>query len=314
MITDKVETVAHRFDLVSLGECLVELRREAPGQYSQSFAGDVFNTLYYASRLGLRTGFISQFGSDHFTEGLIELCKQEGIDTSICKTHHFLPNGIYMIRTDDAGQPSFSFWRRGSAATRTLSNTSLAVLSDYILSSKTFLFSAIGLAVFIDTEKLFMLLNTIKGKVQIYFDMNVRPSLWDDVADLRQYVERLAEYVDVLFVSSTDDMHVFGERTASEAIGWYRSAGYRAVVYRDGANPTRGWTAEAGLVEVPAIQNVTVVDATGAGDAFNAGFIFASEKSFAEAIRVGNICGALAVGERGGQAKTFGGGGVERQF
>ena len=72
--------------------------------------------------------------------------------------------------------------------------------------------------------------------------------------------------------------------------------------------------AEAGQVELPAIQNVNVVDATGAGDAFNAGFIVGSEKSFEEAIRIGNICGALAVGERGGQAKSFGGGEVERQF
>src|SRR5688572_14378244 len=176
MITDKVETVAHRFDLVSLGECLVELRREAAGQYSQSYAGDVFNTLFYASRLGLRTGFISQFGADHFTEGLTALCANEHIDTSICKTHSLRPNGIYMIRTD-ADQPMYNFWRKGSAATQIFKDIPLETIQEYALSGKHFLFSAIGLAVFDEPDQYFSLLKELKGRVRIHFDINVRPAL-----------------------------------------------------------------------------------------------------------------------------------------
>jgi 2-dehydro-3-deoxygluconokinase len=305
MKAGKVETDNRRFDLVSLGECLVELRRHGPGEYTQSYAGDVFNSLYFASRLGFRTGFISQFGADSFTDGILALCKQEGIDTSACKTHDVRTNGIYMIRTDMAGQPSFSFWRRNSAATMTLIEHTPSELATYILTSRNFLFSAIGLAVFREIDKLFELLELLKGKVRIHFDMNVRPALWDTTDDLKEYVERLASVVDVIFVSSSDDQFVYGTRSAQDAVTWYRDRGYRTVIYRDGARPTVGWSEATGIVEVPTVPGVNVVDATGAGDAFNAGFIKSAGRSFEEAIRYGNACGALAVTERGALIQGF---------
>jgi 2-dehydro-3-deoxygluconokinase len=295
-----------RYDLISLGECLVELRRHGSGEYTQSYAGDVFNTLYYASRLGLRTGFISQFGADSFTDGILSLCKAEGIDTFACRIHEVRTNGIYMIRTDLGGQPSFSFWRRTSAATMTLAESDLSSLSTYILTSKNFLFSAIGLAIFQEVEKLFELLALLKGNVRIHFDMNVRPALWDTAEDLKKYIERLASFVDVIFVSSADDQFVFGARLAQDAVAWYRDSGYRTVIYRDGARPTVGWSEATGIIEVPTVPDVNVVDATGAGDAFNAGFIKASSISFEDAIRYGNACGGLAVTERGALVQGFG--------
>lgn len=305
MITGKVETDSRRFDLVSLGECLVELRKGEGGRYDQAYAGDVFNSLYYASRLGMRTGFISQFGEDFLTDNLLALCDKEQIDHSLSKISQNKQNGLYIINTDSKGQPSYSFWRRGSAATQTLKETPFEKLVSYMELSNNFLFSAIGLAILEDQEKLFDLLAQIRGRVRIYFDMNVRRSLWENINDLRKSVERLALHLDVIFVSSTDAEHVFGKRTAKEHIDWFSQAGYRCIVYREGERPTIGWDKQSGYCEVESIPNVDVVDATGAGDAFNAGFIFGSGQSFLNGIRFGNVCGALAVGERGALASKF---------
>jgi 2-dehydro-3-deoxygluconokinase len=187
----------------------------------------------------------------------------------------------------------------------TLADNSIRDLTTYILRSKSFLFSAIGLAVFKEIEKLFELLQSLRGKVRIHFDMNVRPALWERMSDLEQYLQRFGPLVDVLFISSTDDRHVFGERSGEAALASMIDAGYEQIVYRDGSHPTLGWSAQTGVVTVPTISNVTVVDATGAGDAFNAGFIAGSDRSFEESIRIGHICGALAIQERGGQAAHF---------
>lgn len=295
----------NKFDLVGLGECLVELRREHPAHYTQSYAGDVFNSLYYASRLGLRTGFISQFGSDHFTGNLISLCRNERIDISLCKTSATRANGIYTILTDDPGQPSYSFWRAGSAATMTLAETPIEEIAEYIAQSKNFLFSAIGLSIFRETEKLFSLLQAVNKRARIYFDVNVRPSLWNNPEQLKLYIERLAPLVDTIFISSSDDRHLYGERAGKDCAEWLRNLGYGRIIYRNGAQPTLAWSNDTGYIEVPAMPNVEVIDATGAGDAFNSGFIAMQDSPFEEAVRFGNVCGAIAIGADGALAPDF---------
>ena len=58
-------------DLVGLGECLIEMSEAAEGLFQLGYAGDVLNTLFYASRLGLKTGLLSAIGTDHFTRDLV---------------------------------------------------------------------------------------------------------------------------------------------------------------------------------------------------------------------------------------------------
>jgi 2-dehydro-3-deoxygluconokinase len=301
----KVETDNRRFDLVWLGECLVELRREPSGLYSQSYAGDVFNSLFYASRLGLRTGFISQFGSDQFSSGLNALCDREAIDHSICTLSRSRHNGLYTVDVNAHGDPAYTFWRKGSAATQIFKDIPLETIKNYALAGKHFLFSAIGLAVFDEPEQYFSLLKELKGSVKIHFDMNVRPALWDDLMELRRYVERLAEFVDVIFGSIIDNTLVFGKRTVVESLDWYRGVGYPSIIVRRGKKSTYAWNAESGEIEIPALENMSVVDATGAGDAFNAGYISMSDAPFTEAVRFGNICGALALGVPGALGLDF---------
>ncbi|MBC8145681.1 MAG: hypothetical protein H7X80_08845, partial [bacterium] len=84
-------------DLVSLGECLVEMSRRPDGTYQPSIAGDAYNTLFYASRLGLRSGLITAVGDDLFTPMIVERIVDEGIDLSHVQRLGGRRNGIYFI-------------------------------------------------------------------------------------------------------------------------------------------------------------------------------------------------------------------------
>ena len=62
----------------------------------------------------------------------------------------------------------------------------------------------------------------------------------------------------------------------------------------------------SGRLEIPALP-VQVVDTTGAGDSFNAGFIYGyilEGGSKAEALRFANACGAIAVTRVGGASSV----------
>src|SRR5882757_6507956 len=94
-------------DLIGIGECLIEFYETSSHIYKQSVAGDVFNTLFYASRLGLQTGFISNFGSDDLTKYIFKTLDHEGIDRSCTSTSLDKTNGLYLISHDQSNEPKY---------------------------------------------------------------------------------------------------------------------------------------------------------------------------------------------------------------
>jgi 2-dehydro-3-deoxygluconokinase len=295
-----------QFDLIGIGECLIELFEEAPHIYKQSVAGDVFNTLFYASRLGLKTGFISNFGSDDLTKNILEVMDREGINRSCTSISESKTNGVYLISTNHSGEPYYAFWRNDSAARETLQTIDIKKIEEYIGFSKYFHFSAIALAILKDREVLISLLMKLLDKVKITFDTNFRNGLWDDIGKLRDFIETASSFVDVLFVSKSDDENIFGSRTAGVAMKYYQQLGYKVIIYKQGSQDVIAWDTKT-IIRVPTLKDIKVVDATAAGDAFNAGFISAQIRgeNIENSIRNGNSCATFVIGRRGGLAEDF---------
>src|SRR5439155_9738593 len=205
------------FDLIGIGECLIEFYEETPHIYRQSIAGDVFNTLFYASRLGLKTGFISKFGADDLTKNILEVMDKGRIDRSCSSKSANKTNGLYLISQNE--KPKYSFWRNDSAARETLAELDEKKIEEYILSARYFHFSAIALWVLRQKEKLISILKKIHGQTIITFDTNFRHGLWENIFTLKKFIGESSSFIDILFVSKSDDEHIFGKRTAEEAIG-----------------------------------------------------------------------------------------------
>ncbi len=300
ILIPRSDIMQKQFDLIGIGECLIELYEEAPHIYKQSVAGDVFNTLFYTSRLGLKTGFISNFGSDDLTKNILEVMDKEGIDRSCTSQSQNKTNGMYLISTENPGDPKYSFWRSDSAARQTLQMIDAKKLEEYIASSKYFHFSAIALAILYEREILISILKKISGKVIISFDTNFRNGLWGDIFILRSFIESASSFVDILFVSKSDDENIFGVRTADDAIKYYKSLGYKIIIYKQGCEDVIVWGGERHL-QVPTFKNISVVDATAAGDAFNAGFISAHLRGedIERCVTIGNGIAASVLGYKG---------------
>ena len=64
---------------------MVELLDEGGGHYRQGFAGDTFNTAWYARRLlppNWRVGFASAVGEDPLSDRMVGFMAAEGVETS----------------------------------------------------------------------------------------------------------------------------------------------------------------------------------------------------------------------------------------
>jgi 2-dehydro-3-deoxygluconokinase len=293
-------------EIVGIGECLIEFNQTSPHVYKQALAGDVMNTLFYASRLSRETGFISMIGDDPFSVDIQEFLTKEQIDQSLVARLTGKPNGMYFIQLDDTGEPSFSFRRADSAARELFDHVDVEQLARYIIAAKVFHFSAIPLAILKRRDKLFELLELINGKVVISFDTNVRRSIWTDLTELVDLLPKLANFVNILFVTETDDEALFGARDTNTIFQYYSHLGYRNIILKRGAKGA-SYSDDGKIVAIPTPKGVNVLDATGAGDAFNAGYLHGLLEQWTpiRCVCFGNAVAGCAIQERGGIALGF---------
>ena len=122
---------------------------------------------------------------------------------------------------------------------------------------------------------------------------------WNERLIQDAHFERLLDIVDWVFVNEREARMYARARGLRSALDRWRDLAPATVVKR-GARGALAVTA-AGVVREPAIR-VAAVDTTGAGDAFNAGFLAAmlSAASVRHSLRLGNSVGAQSTRATGG--------------
>jgi 2-dehydro-3-deoxygluconokinase len=71
--------------ILGIGECMIELSSEGKNLWRQGFAGDVFNTLWYAQSQAqgeISVGFYTSVGTDQISDQLLEVIEAAGISCS----------------------------------------------------------------------------------------------------------------------------------------------------------------------------------------------------------------------------------------
>jgi 2-dehydro-3-deoxygluconokinase len=259
-------------DIVSLGECLVEFNREESGAFHPGFAGDAFNALFYAARLGARTGFISSVGDDLFTPMIVEGIEREGIDTSRLLRVEGRRNGLYFIELDERGEYTFHFWRERSAATLTLLRQEIQELASYISTARVLLITGVTLAVMGGEGRLKELLEMVKGATAIAFDTNYRARLWSSPAAYRERFEEILPLIDILLPTRSDLEAIYPGEPIASVIERCAVAGPATIAMKCGADGCALRDGSALHIQPPP-EPIEPIDTTGAGDAFNAGFL-----------------------------------------
>lgn len=110
----------------------------------------------------------------------------------------------------------------------------------------------------------------------------------------------LLPLVDVFFPNEMEAARMTGARDPNEMLKRFADAGLRCVALKLGAAGSASLCG-GDLMFVPAIE-VDPVDTTGAGDCFNAGFLYGWLKgeTLENCLRIGNVCGGLSTEEFGG--------------
>lgn len=261
--------------LLSIGECMVELMQADGGLMRKSFAGDTFNTAYYARQYlpaDWSVDYLSAVGTDMISDEMLAFMAGHGVGTSHVARIEGRSPGLYMIHLKD-GERSFSYWRSVSAAKLLAQDGDR--LRTAIEASDVVVFSGITLAILPAEDIETLLAELRRGKAagkRIVFDPNIRPRLWDDTERMRATITEGARAATLVMPSLDDETTHFGDTGLEETIARYRALGVGEIVVKDGSNGAT-LVFDGARSHAPSATVEKIIDTTSAGDSFNGAFL-----------------------------------------
>ena len=261
------------------------LGQEIFGSGFDLLPGGTFNTAIAMHRLGLKVGWQCDFGSDFFSRFVLDAARQAGLDDRYFRVKNApLRNlTVSLSFAEDRAFVTFADLFRPP---------SVAGLMD---AGRT---RCVVLPVFYYQPDIRVLSQKVRDQGGILF----MDCAQIDVALETPGVIEALRAVDIFAPNETEALRLTGAASIKEALDILAPL-TPLVILKQGA---RGATARRGIheIHVPALAGVEVLDTTGAGDCFNAGFLCAYLRgdTLERSLQLGNIVGGLSTGARGTQS------------
>lgn len=290
---------------LAIGECMVELTHKSDRDLRLSFGGDTYNTALYLARSTAQeevgVDYLTLAGDDHYSDLMSAGMQEEGIGTHLVGRVAGAHPGLYLVRTDDEGERSFTYYRSQSPARRLFDDEHTP--TEDLSGHDVLYLSAVTLQLLTARARqhLWTLLEEARGKgAQVVFDSNYRPAGWPGPEEARVAVSATYELSTTALSTFEDEQALFGDASPDETVRRLREGGVEEVVVKDGS---RGCVVgvDGDPVHVPTSPVEKVVDSTAAGDSFNAGYLAGRFRgaSMVEAARHGHVLAAKVIAHPG---------------
>ncbi|MFQ5854254.1 MAG: carbohydrate kinase family protein [Anaerolineae bacterium] len=251
-----------------------------------------------ASRLGLRVAFAGKVGDDDFGRFMLRTLQERGVDTTPVMVDSAVKTGltVHLSRSDDRAMLTYPGSIAAFRATEV--DQGLFARTRHVHLSSFFLQTSIR--------------PDLAGLFEAARDTGATVSLdpgWDPAEDWNGTLRQVLTQVDVFLPNAQEAVHI--AQTADPSATLSTSLGSALddlaqrlplVVVKLGAEGAMARRA-GDEVHCPTF-NVVVINTTGAGDSFNAGFLraYLHERDLVTCLRWGCACGALATTKVGGIA------------
>ncbi len=270
-----------------------QLGKDVVGSDFKMTPGEAFIPAVAMHRLGLKVGWATDFGNDDFSQFALKSARAEGLDESLFVFHDRPFRRISVSASFPGDNAYLTYYDPDPqlpAAVPALRKSRAKALFIPGLYYGPFLEIGINM-IRIKKMKLVMDGNSSSGNI---------------IGNSRQSkaIRSALKYADVFLPNAKEARRLTGEDDLQQAI--YKLAELcPLVIIKDGSKGSLACTAN-NLIRIPGIS-IKPVDTTGAGDNFNAGFLYAWLNNYPidTCLKWGNITGGLSTLEMGGTTRKI---------
>lgn len=265
-----------RLKVLTVGDALITMNPDTKGpiryvtHFERKVGGAELNFAIGIARLGLSSKWISRLGNDEFGRVIYNFARGEGVDVSNVKLVDDYSTSLNFKEINKDGSGRTFYYR---------DNSPILALNPEDITNE--MFKKINIVhltgVFLSLNKkcrsiVDKIIRKAKSNdVTISFDPNIRLKLWT-IEKAREVFNEIFPNIDILLAGLDEMKLIIGEGSKATLEKFAHTYQIRDLVIKDGGNGSMlyrngKWTKEKAF-------DVNVVDTVGAGDGFDAGYIY----------------------------------------
>ena len=253
--------------VIGIGEAVLDIIFKDNKPVEAVPGGSAFNAITSLGRCGVSTSFISEAGNDHVGKYIIEFLKSNGVNADNVTTFPDSKSPVSLAFLNEKNDAEYIFYKDHS-------HDQLEFTYPDIQPDDIVLFGSFYAVNPVIRPQLVGLLDYARSHgAIIYYDVNFRPAHKDEVIRITPNLIENLDYADIVRGSHEDFATLYKKEDADKVYNAEISFYCRQFIYTHGSQPVevRGGRDMKKSYPVP---DTKVVSTIGAGDSFNAGFIF----------------------------------------
>ena len=266
MINESNWAATARSRVIGIGETVLDILFKDDQPQKAVPGGSTFNSIVSLGRAGVPCAMVTEAGGDHIGDIICRYLSDNGVSPEYVCRHEGIKSHISLAFLDENNDAQYVFYK--DHASVSLDGKLPEITRDDVALFGSFF--AINPAI---RKVVGGLLHAAReAGAWLYYDVNFRKNHIADLPDVMGNIEENMQLADVVRGSVEDFGHLYGLQNGDgvyERVSRFCST----LILTDGAGPIRVYTPEG--CETFAVQPVETVSTVGAGDNFNAGYIYA---------------------------------------
>ena len=253
--------------VIGIGETILDIIFKNDQPIGAVPGGSVFNGLISLGRVGVNAAFISETGNDRVGQKIIRFLGDNHVDASCISVYPESKSPVSLAFLNEQNDAEYIFYK-DHPHDRLDFNFPDIQPDDIVMFGS---FYAVNPVI---RPQVFAFLDFARSRGAIlYYDVNFRSSHANEVMKVTPNILENLEFADVVR-GSKEDFEVMYNKSDADSIYRSQISFYcKNFVYTRGAEPLE-LRAQGGVSKSYAVEKMETVSTIGAGDNFNAGFVY----------------------------------------
>ena len=252
--------------VIGIGETVLDILFKDDQPQKAVPGGSTFNSIVSLGRAGVKCAMVTEAGGDHIGDIICRYLQDNGVSSEYVCRHENVKSHISLAFLDHNNDAQYIFYKDHASVSLdgklpTITNNDVVLFGSFFAINPAIRPVVGGL-----------LHEAREAGAWLYYDVNFRKNHIADLPDVKGNIEENMRLADVVR-GSMDDFWYLYALTDAEEIYSCVSRHCQKLILTDGAKPIRVFTPEG--CETFPVQPVETVSTVGAGDNFNAGYIYA---------------------------------------